>query len=214
MSKSSQPSSSQTPVSLVRTPFQESDKKVKKSMRSVPDTLRTAAIQLLERVRVGLDIPSRAEVMDLADRIGAIAEKLEDLESKRSADSRLVEELRVAKAAALPRTTSTTSTTSTKVETLGDSSLAKAAASLSGRPKARAAGPGTPKAAKTPAKAKPKAKAKAPAAKTKAKSPAAKTRAKAQPKASKAKPAARKTTKGGKRPASKSASKAAGSKKR
>ena len=76
------------------TAFQRSDSKKVNKMRSVPEALRTAAVQLLERVRVGLDIPSRSEVLDLAERISAISNKLEQLEEKRSADAQLVAELR------------------------------------------------------------------------------------------------------------------------
>jgi hypothetical protein len=192
------PSSPLTSVSLVRAPFQRADKKVKKPMRSVvPDTLRTAAIQLLERVRVGLDIPSRAEVMDLADRISRIADKLEALETKRSADSELVAELRAAKtqtpklARANPGNTKTT----------GTSSLAAAAASLQAKPRARAVGPAKPK-AKSPAKAKAKAKAKPRGTKAAAKAKAKTSKAKAPGRTAK-KTAASNKPKTSKRPNSK-----------
>lgn len=219
MSQSSyeSPSAPMSSGSLVRSPFQRSDKKVKKSMRTVPDTLRTAAAQLLERVRVGLDIPSRTEVLDLASRIGAIAEKLDALETKRSADSQLVEELRAAKAET-PKLTRQPSIANSPAPASSMSSLAKAAESLSKKPKARAAGPAKPK-AKGPAKAKAKGNSKEksktstkgaakPAANSKSKAGRSATKAATSPKKAKA------TKRSNGKSAGKSAGKTSGSKKR
>lgn len=214
MSKSNNESTSPkvSPASMVPAPFQRADKRVKNTMRSVPDTLRNAASQLLERVRVGLDIPSRAEVMDLAERISTIAETIEALEIRRNEDSKAIAELKNNKKAS-PAAPAKPSIVRQPIET--GSSLASAAAKLAGRPRAKAdftpqPTPGGPKApskksssaaktkAKSPAKAKPKknsasaAKAK-PAAKTsKKKSPAAKTKS-ASKKATNSK-ASKKTT--------------------
>lgn len=79
---------------LLPMPFKRPDKKVKSRMLSLPHKLRAAAMELLERVRLGLDIPSRAEVLDLAERIEAISKQLNQLEAGRVRDSKLVEELR------------------------------------------------------------------------------------------------------------------------
>lgn len=79
---------------LLPMPFKRSDNKVKSRMLSVPEKLRTAAMELLARVRVGLDIPSRAEVLDLAARIEAISTQMSRLEASRAADNKLVDELR------------------------------------------------------------------------------------------------------------------------
>lgn len=168
------------PVSLVRLPFQRNDKKVNKTMRSVPDTLRTAALQLMERVRVGLDIPSRAEVLDLAERISAITEKLDAMESRRSEDSKLVAQLRES------ATSASSDEVSGQQPKVSAKPKAKAAAvkpksKTPAKPKAKAAAkakaPTKPKAkAAAKPKAKPSAKSKATTAKPKAK---AKAKAKA-----------------------------------
>lgn len=79
---------------LLPMPFKKSDEKVKSRMMLVPEKLRAAAMELLARLRVGLDIPSRAEVLDLAARIEAISGQMSRLEASRAADSKLVDQLR------------------------------------------------------------------------------------------------------------------------
>jgi hypothetical protein len=79
---------------LLPTTFPKSDKKVKSRMPSVPDKLLSVAMEVLERVRLGLDIPSRAEVFALAERMEALSSKIEKLEIGRQADSQLVAQLR------------------------------------------------------------------------------------------------------------------------
>ncbi len=145
MSKSNNESSGLrlSPATIVRAPFQRADKKVKMTMRSVPDTLRIAATQLLERVRVGLDIPSRAEVMDLAARISNIADTLEDLEVRRSHDSKELEALKKStqsgnSARSLKPIKAGGALAKVDKDSATGNSLAGVAASLRGRPKAKA----------------------------------------------------------------------------
>jgi hypothetical protein len=190
-----------TPSSLVRAPFQRADKRVKNTMLSVPETLRNAATQLLDRVRVGLDIPSRAEVMDLADRISTIAQTLEALELRRNEDSKAIAELKGGgKTSKVARPLQVVKAGNAGSDLKESSSLAAAAAKLKGRPKAKADFKPQPKptakksaAKKTTAKAtaKPSA-AKKKAATAKPKRTAAKKKNSAK-KATKPNTAARKT---------------------
>ncbi len=79
---------------LLPMPANKRDRARTTRMLSLPDKLRSLARQMLDRVRVGLDIPSRAEVLDLATRIEAISGQLERLEQRRASDAQLVADLR------------------------------------------------------------------------------------------------------------------------
>jgi cobalamin biosynthesis Mg chelatase CobN len=199
-SRNETPSLKVSPSSMVRAPFQRADKRVKNTMRSVPDTLRNAASLLLERVRVGLDIPSRAEVMDLAERISSIAETIEALEIRRNEDSQVIAELKdSAKKSSPARPLQPIAKPVANGDASASSSLAAAAAKLSARPKAKAdfvplpkptSGNGVAKSAPSKAKPRAKAKAKAKVATTKKKSTATKAKSTASKSAkTKAKPA-------------------------
>lgn len=101
-------------LSLVPSPTQSSQNP--RGHMLVPDKVRTAAIELLERVRVTLDIPSRAEVVELADRIAAIGQKIDQLEIHRQEDAKRVIELQtkqeqVEKSVRKPRTKKPATTT-------------------------------------------------------------------------------------------------------
>lgn len=63
-------------------------------MLLLPERLRKAAMELLARLRVGLDIPSRAELLELATRIEAISAQMGRLEERSQRDRELVEVLR------------------------------------------------------------------------------------------------------------------------
>jgi hypothetical protein len=69
----------------------------------MPQRLQAAALELLERVRIGLDLPSRSEVLALADRLEALGQQIATLEQKRSADAEIVAELRAEANTPAPR---------------------------------------------------------------------------------------------------------------
>ncbi len=63
-------------------------------MLSVPERLRALTRDLLKRLRLGLDVPSRQEMLALADRIEAVGQQLEMLEKNRASDAEAVKTLR------------------------------------------------------------------------------------------------------------------------
>jgi hypothetical protein len=81
-------------------------------MHPVTKRIRAAALELVRRLRVGLDIPSRSEVLDLANRLETIGQQISSIEAMRVDDAALVAQLREEFAAKeKPRATSTRSET-------------------------------------------------------------------------------------------------------
>ncbi len=64
---------------LTRFGLSDYEKQARTHMLSVPERLRAVAHDLLRRVRLGLDLPSRQEVLSLADRIEALGQQLQML---------------------------------------------------------------------------------------------------------------------------------------
>jgi hypothetical protein len=68
------------PVAIVA--FQQ---RARSQWLAIPEQVRAAFDQLLERVRTGLDLPSRGEVSDLVTRIDELDRKLAAMQAARAA---------------------------------------------------------------------------------------------------------------------------------
>ncbi len=63
-------------------------------MLSMPQRLQSAALELLKRLRIGLDLPSRSEVLALAERLETLSRQMGEFEQKRAVDAEAVATLR------------------------------------------------------------------------------------------------------------------------
>jgi hypothetical protein len=71
-------------VALVRAQFDATQARARKTWQEVPVKLKAAAQQAFGKVRDGLDLPSRKEVIELSQRIEELDRKLAQYASKKS----------------------------------------------------------------------------------------------------------------------------------
>lgn len=121
-----------TRLALVSARAAAAEKSAREGWLEVPDKLRAALQAIARRVRSGLDVPSRREVAELADRLDDIDRKLARIEALRKSDAQTLSRLEKQRTTA-PAPAKSTKARPRKASAAKQASAPKAAASKAGK---------------------------------------------------------------------------------